>query len=93
MSDLLLACIINSGIHRREWLCLYGTEEFKIVRILKEAIYRYVKAFKKVRILYRSMNHHEIAWTLDMNESLVKEYIAIIEEFNKMEEKINGSSS
>jgi len=39
------------------------------------------------------MNPSEIARTLDMSESLVKEYIAIIEEFNKKEEKANDSSS
>jgi len=39
------------------------------------------------------MNHNEISRTLDMSESLVKEYIAIHEEFNKKEEKVNDSSS
>lgn len=39
------------------------------------------------------MNYQEIARTLEMSEFLVKEYIAIIEDFNKMEEKINDGSS
>ncbi len=38
------------------------------------------------------MNQNEIARTLDMSESVVKEYIAIHEEFNKKEEKINEGS-
>jgi len=59
----------------------------------EEACDRYIKAFKKVRTLHGSMNYQEIARTLDMSEFLVKEYIAIIEEFNKMEEKVNDSSS
>lgn len=59
----------------------------------EEACDRYIKAFKRVRTLYGSMNYQEIARTLDMSEFLVKEYIAIIEEFNKKEGKINDSSS
>jgi len=59
----------------------------------EEACDRYIKAFKKVRTLHGSMNHQEIARTLDMSEFLVKEYIAIIEEFNKKEEKVNDGSS
>lgn len=59
----------------------------------EEACDRYIKAFKKVRTLHGSMNHNEISRTLDMSEFLVKEYIAIIEEFNKKEEKVNDSSS
>ena len=39
------------------------------------------------------MNPNEIARTLDMSESLVKEYIAIHEKFNKKEEKVNDVSS
>jgi predicted transcriptional regulator len=57
-----------------------------------EACDRYIKAYKKVRTLYGSMNQNEIARTLDMSESVVKEYIAIYEEFNKKEEKANDSS-
>jgi len=59
----------------------------------EEACDRYIKAYKKVRTLYGSMNHNEISRTLDMSESLVKEYITIHEEFNKKEEKINDGSS
>ena len=55
----------------------------------EEACDRYIKSYKKVTTLYGSMNHNEIARTLDMSELLVKEYIAIHEEFNKKEEKIN----
>jgi hypothetical protein len=39
------------------------------------------------------MNQNEIARTLEMSESLVKEYVAIHEEFSKKEEKINDGSS
>lgn len=49
----------------------------------EEACDRYIKAFKKVRTLHGGMNHQEIARTLDMSEFLVKEYIAIIEEFQQ----------
>ena len=59
----------------------------------EEACDRYIKAYKKVRTLYGSMNHNEISRTLDMSESLVKEYITIHEEFNKKEEIINDGSS
>ncbi|MFV9629730.1 MAG: DUF1670 domain-containing protein [Methanosarcinales archaeon] len=59
----------------------------------EEACDRYIKSYKKVRTLYDNMNHNEISRTLDMSELLVKEYIVIHEEFNKKEEKINGSSN
>ena len=59
----------------------------------EEACDRYIKAYKKVRTLYGSMNQNEISRTLEMSESLVKEYIAIHEEFNKKEEKVDDSSS
>ncbi len=59
----------------------------------EEACDRYIKSFKKVRTLHGNMNHQEIARTLDMSEFLVKEYIAIIEEFNKKEDKVNDGSS
>ena len=36
---------------------------------------------------------NQTARTLEMIESLVKEYVAIHEEFNKKEEKINEGSS
>lgn len=52
-----------------------------------------IKSYKKVRTLYSSMNPNEISRTLDMSESLVKEYIAIHEEFNNKEEKINDGSN
>ncbi len=39
------------------------------------------------------MKPQEIARTLEMSEFLVKEYIAIIEEYNKKEEKVNDGSS
>lgn len=58
-----------------------------------EACDRYIKAFKKVRTLYGRMNSQEISRTLDMSEYLVKEYIAIIEEHNQEEEKIDDDSS
>jgi biotin operon repressor len=54
---------------------------------------RYIKDFKKVRTLYGNMSSQEIARTLGMSEYLVGEYIAIIEEYNKKEDKINGNSS
>ncbi|MCE8427825.1 MAG: DUF1670 domain-containing protein, partial [Candidatus Methanoperedens sp.] len=53
----------------------------------------YIKAFKKVRTLYGSMNVQEICSTLEMSEFLVKEYIAIIEEHNKKEEKVNANGN
>ena len=59
----------------------------------EEACDRYIKAYKKVRTLYGSMNQNEISRTLEMSESLVKEYITIHEEFNKKEEKINDGPS
>lgn len=59
----------------------------------EEACDRYIKAFKRVRTLYGSMNVLEIARTLGMSEFLVKEYIAIIEEHNKKEEKVNANGS
>lgn len=59
----------------------------------EEACDRYIKAFKKVRTLYESMNVQEICRILEMSEFLVKEYIAIIEEHNTKEEKINANAS
>lgn len=59
----------------------------------EEACDRYIKAFKKVKTLHGSMSPQEIARTLEMSEYLVKEYIAIIEEYNKKEEKVNDGSS
>lgn len=57
----------------------------------EEACDRYIKAFKRVRTLFGTMNVQEIARTLEMSEFLVKEYIAIIEEHNKKEEKLNDN--
>ncbi len=45
----------------------------------EEACDRYIKAYKKVRTLYGSMNHNEISRIMEMSESLVKEYITIHE--------------
>lgn len=59
----------------------------------EEACDRYIKAYKNVRNLYGRMNQNEIARTLEMSESLVKEYVAIHEEYKKKEEKINDGSS
>lgn len=59
----------------------------------EEACDRYIKAFKKVKTLYGSMNPQEISRTLEMSEYLVKEYIAIIEEQDKKEEKVNDGSN
>jgi DNA-binding XRE family transcriptional regulator len=46
---------------------------------------RYIKAFKKVRMLHGKMKPPEIARTLDMSERLVNEYIALIEEQRSIE--------
>lgn len=59
----------------------------------EEACDRYIKAFKRVKTIYGSMNNQEISRTLDMSEFLVKEYTAIIEEHNKKEEKVNDNRS
>ena len=59
----------------------------------EEACDRYIKAYKNVKNLYGRMNQNEIARTLEMSESLVKEYVAIHEEFSKKEEKINDGSN
>ncbi|MCE8426754.1 MAG: DUF1670 domain-containing protein [Candidatus Methanoperedens sp.] len=58
----------------------------------EEACDRYIKAYKNVRNLYDRMDLNEIARILEMSESVVKEYIAIHEEFNKKEEKTNDGS-
>ncbi len=52
-----------------------------------------LKHSRKVRTLHENMNNQEIARTLDMSEFLVKEYISIIDEFNKKEDKVNDGSS
>jgi predicted transcriptional regulator len=46
----------------------------------EEACDRYIKAFKKVRMLHEKMKPLEIARMLEMSERLVNEYIALIEE-------------
>jgi len=46
----------------------------------QEACDRYIKAFKRVNMLYGTMTPREISLTLDMSERLVNEYIALIEE-------------
>ena len=51
----------------------------------EEACDRYIKAFKKVRMLYGKMKSMEIARMLEMSERLVKEYIALIDEQRAIE--------
>jgi hypothetical protein len=46
----------------------------------EEACDRYIKAFKKVKMLHVKMEPLEIARMLEMSERLVNEYIALIEE-------------
>jgi DNA-binding XRE family transcriptional regulator len=46
----------------------------------EEACDRYIKAFKKVRMLHGKMKPLEIARMLEMSERLVNEYIALIDE-------------
>ena len=46
----------------------------------EEACDRYIKAFKKVKMLHGKMEPLEIARMLEMSERLVNEYIALIEE-------------
>ncbi|MDI6811307.1 MAG: DUF1670 domain-containing protein [archaeon] len=46
----------------------------------EEACDRYIKAYKKVEKLSKKMEPEEIARTLEMGISLVKEYISFIEE-------------
>ncbi len=45
----------------------------------EEACDRYIKAFKKVRLLYGKMKPPEIARIIGMSERLVNEYIALID--------------
>jgi DNA-binding CsgD family transcriptional regulator len=58
----------------------------------EEACDRYIKAFKNVRMLYRTMKPFEIARTLEMSERLVNEYIALLEQKNNMMENVNEFS-
>jgi len=46
----------------------------------EEACDRYIKAYKKVEKLSRTMNNEEIAHILGMGKSLVEEYIRILNE-------------
>ena len=46
----------------------------------EEAADRYIKAFKKVRKLHQKMSIDEISQLLGMGKSLVKEYIALIDD-------------
>lgn len=52
----------------------------------EEACDRYIKAFKKVRMLYDKMKPVEIARIITMSERLVNEYVALIEEQRSIEE-------
>jgi hypothetical protein len=45
----------------------------------EEACDRYIKAFKKVRMLHGKMKPLEIARIIGMSERLVNEYIALID--------------
>jgi hypothetical protein len=45
----------------------------------EEACDRYIKAFKKVRMLYGKMKPLEIARIIGMGERLVNEHIALID--------------
>jgi len=58
----------------------------------EEACDRYIKAFKKVRMLHGKMKPLEIARMLEMSERLVNEYIALIEEQRTIEGEGNHVS-
>jgi predicted transcriptional regulator len=58
----------------------------------EEACDRYIKAFKKVKMLYGRMSPLEIAQTTTMSERLVNEYIALIEEKKSLTEEVNDFS-
>lgn len=55
----------------------------------EEACDRYIKAFKRVKMVYGSMNPRNISLTLNMSERLVNEYIALIEEKKSLLEEVN----
>lgn len=60
----------------------------------EEACDRYIKAFKKVRKLYEDdMLAENIAAELEMSKSLVREYVAIIEENKKKPEEKHDKSA
>jgi predicted transcriptional regulator len=58
----------------------------------EEACDRYIKAFKKVKMLYGRIPPLEIAQTTAMSERLVNEYIALIEEEKNLTEEVNDFS-
>lgn len=58
----------------------------------EEACDRYIKAFKRVKMLYGRMSPLEIAQTTMMSERLVNEYIALIEEKKSLTEEVNDFS-
>ncbi|MCQ1538110.1 DUF1670 domain-containing protein, partial [Methanocalculus taiwanensis] len=58
----------------------------------EEACDRYIKSFKKVRMLYGKMKQVEIARTLEMSERLVQEYVHLIEEQEHKKEEVNHVS-
>ena len=53
---------------------------------------RYIKAFKKVKMLYGRMKPIEIARTLEMSERLVNEYITIIDGHRIVEKEVDHVS-
>lgn len=58
----------------------------------EEACDRYIKAFKRVKMLYGRIPPLEIAQTTTMSERLVNEYIALIEEGKNLTEEVNDFS-
>ena len=58
----------------------------------EEACDRYIKAFKRVKMLYGRMPPLEIAQTTMISERLVNEYIALIEEKKSLTEEVNDFS-
>jgi hypothetical protein len=71
--------------HKKIILRLYkkGYQTPEIARMTnhtEEACDRYIKAYKKVEKLSKTMNSEEIAQILGMGKSLVEEYIAILNE-------------
>ena len=58
----------------------------------EEACDRYIKSFKKVRMLYGKMKPMEIVRTLEMSERLVQEYIHLIEGQEDKKEEVNHVS-
>ncbi len=77
-----IGCAIT---HKRIILNLYknGYQTPDIARMTnhtEEACDRYIKAYKKVEKLSKTMNIGEIAQVLEMSRSLVEEYINILNE-------------